>query len=170
MTEIDGGLRETGAVHIWHGRVRDQLPPSDLAVLADDELGRALRAGGVRSAHYAGVRAAVRRVLGDHYLGLPPSASAARRARCTDPAHGAPPSRAPGALLDFSLSRSGPHWLLAVTAGAKIGVDNAPLDSAVGVADVALTEDERARMRGLEAGDNSSWYLLTSLCMCWVLL
>ncbi|WP_143660827.1 hypothetical protein [Streptomyces sp. st140] len=77
MTEIDGGLRETGAVHIWHGRVRDQLPPSDLAVLAvlaDDELGRALRAGGVRSAHYAGVRAAVRRVLGDHYLGLPPSA------------------------------------------------------------------------------------------------
>ncbi len=100
----------------------------------------------------------------------PPSASAARRARCTDPAHGAPPSRAPGALLDFSLSRSGPHWLLAVTAGAKIGVDIEPLDSAVGVADVALTEDERARMRGLEAGDNSSWYLLTSLCMCWVLL
>ncbi len=57
-----------------------------------------------------------------------------------------------------------------MTAGAKIGVDIEPLDSAVGVADVALAEDERARMRGLEAGDKSSWYLLTSLCMCWVLL
>jgi 4'-phosphopantetheinyl transferase len=154
MTEIDGGFRETGAVHIWHGRVRDQLPPSDLAVLADDELARARWAGGAPSAHYAGVRAAVRRVLGDHYLGLPPSAVRFGRhacPRCTDPAHGRPRVEHPATPLDFNLSRSGPYWLLAVTAGAKVGVDIERLDSAVGVADVALTEDERARMRGLEA-------------------
>ncbi|MCA1271682.1 hypothetical protein ACIPQH_17815 [Streptomyces rubiginosohelvolus] len=75
-------------------------------------------------------------------------AAAVRFGRQVCPLYGsgarAPLSRAPGAPLDFSLSRSGPHWLLAVTAGAKIGVDIEPLDSAVGVADVALTEDERA--------------------------
>ncbi|MFF4856932.1 4'-phosphopantetheinyl transferase family protein [Streptomyces rubiginosohelvolus] len=132
MTEIDGGFRETGAIHIWHGRVRDQLPPSGLAVLADDGLARARRAGGVPSAHYAGVRPAVRRVLG-----LRPSAVRFGRhacRRCTDPAHGRPRVERPATTLDFNLSRSGPYWLLAVTAGAKIGVGIERLDSAVGVA------------------------------------
>ncbi|WP_327708346.1 4'-phosphopantetheinyl transferase superfamily protein [Streptomyces sp. NBC_00464] len=154
MAEISGLLRETRAIHIWHGRVRDLLPSSDLAVLADDELGRIRRAGRVRSAHYAGVHAAVRRVLGDHYLGVPPSAVRFGRhacPRCTDPAHGRPRIEHPATTLDFNLSRSGPYWLLAVTAGEKVGVDIERRTSAVGVADVALTAYELARIRGLEA-------------------
>lgn len=153
MTEISGRFRETGAIHVWHGRVRDQVLPSDLVVLADDELGKVRQASGVRSAHYAGVHATLRRVLGDRYLGVPPSAVRFGRdacPRCPDPAHGRPRIEYPATTLDFNLSRSGPYWLLAVTAGAKAGVDIERRNSAVGVADVALTKDELARMRGLE--------------------
>ncbi|MGW1625937.1 4'-phosphopantetheinyl transferase family protein [Streptomyces sp. NPDC002172] len=149
MTETSGRFRETGAIHVWHGRVGDQTLPSDLLVLGDDELRLAGRASDLRATHYAGVHAAVRRVLGSRYLGVSPAdVRFGRHAcpRCADPGHGRPRIEHPVTALDFSLSRSGPHWLLAVTAGEQVGVDieRCAPDQ---VAEVALTDDELDLMR-----------------------
>ncbi|MFI6207791.1 4'-phosphopantetheinyl transferase family protein [Streptomyces sp. NPDC051041] len=139
-------------IHVWHGRVPDQILSSDLAVLGEDEL-RVIRGmSGVRAAHYAGVHAAVRRVLGYRYLGV--SAEAVRFGRhacprCAGPAHGRPRIEHPVTALDYSLSRSGPYWLLAVTAGEQVGVDIER--RTVGrVAETALTDDELDRVRRAE--------------------
>jgi 4'-phosphopantetheinyl transferase len=152
MAETRGRFRETGAIHLWHGRVPDQVLSSDLAVLGEDEL-RVIRGmSGVRAAHYAGVHAAVRRVLGHRYLGVPTEAVRFGRhacPRCADPAHGRPRIEHPVTALDFSLSRSGPYWLLAVTAGEQVGVD---IERRIAgcVAETALTDDELARVRRAE--------------------
>ncbi|MFH9004306.1 4'-phosphopantetheinyl transferase family protein [Streptomyces afghaniensis] len=152
MTETRGRFRETGVIHVWHGRVPDQVPSSDLAVLSEDELRVTSSRSGVRAAHYAGVHAAVRRVLGHQYLGVPAEAVRFGRhacPRCADPAHGRPRIEQPVTALDFSLSRSGPYWLLAVTAGEQVGVD-IERHTAGPVAETVLTEDELDRVRRAE--------------------
>ncbi|MFF9675221.1 4'-phosphopantetheinyl transferase family protein [Streptomyces eurythermus] len=114
------------AVHVWHGRAGDLPDPADLAVLDDTELSTFRRRGAPFAARYAGAHAAVRRILADHYLGGPPAAIRFGRhpcPRCGDPLHGRPRIVAPATRLDFSLSHSGPYWLLAVTAAGQVGVD-----------------------------------------------
>jgi 4'-phosphopantetheinyl transferase len=153
MNDRLGRFGESNAVHVWHGRVPDVADPADLALLDDVEL-RAFRA---RSApldgHYAGAHAVVRRILVDHYLGGPPTTirfGRQRCPRCGDHTHGRPRIVAPATRLDFSLSRSGPYWLLAVTAGGQVGVD---IEQHVGLdfesaAQAVLSEDELAILRG----------------------
>ncbi len=156
MSERIGRLGETAAVHVWHGRARDTPDPADTALLDDVEL----RAAGARraplDARYAGAHAAVRRILADHYLGGSPAAirfGRHRCLRCDDRTHGRPRVVMPATRLEFSLSRSGPHWLLAVTAGGQVGVDieqRGEFDIG-GTAEVALSDDERTALRA--AGD-----------------
>ncbi|MER6080251.1 hypothetical protein [Streptomyces sp. NPDC001833] len=59
-------------------------------------------------------------------LGVPPADVRFGRHTCprrADPGRGRPRIEHPATALDFSLSRPGPPWLLAVTAGEKAGGD-----------------------------------------------
>jgi 4'-phosphopantetheinyl transferase len=74
---------------------------------------------------YAAAHAALRRVL-SHYLAVPPGEVILGRRpcpRCAHPRHGRPRIEWPPTDLEFNLSRSGPHWLLAVVVGHRVGVD-----------------------------------------------
>ncbi|GAA2735176.1 4'-phosphopantetheinyl transferase family protein [Streptomyces nogalater] len=116
----------SNAVHVWHGRAADLPDPADVALLDATELDTFRRRGAPFAGRYAAAHAAVRRILADHYLGGPPAAVRFGRhpcPRCGDPLHGRPVILAPATRLDFSLSHSGPYWLLAVTAGGQVGVD-----------------------------------------------
>lgn len=165
MSDRLGRFGESNAVHVWHARVPDVPDPADLALLDDVEL-RTFRA---RSApfdsHYAGAHAAVRRILADHYLGGPPTAirfGRQRCPRCGDHTHGRPRIVAPATRLDFSLSHSGPDWLLAVTAGGRVGVDieqHAGLDFE-SAAEAVLSEDELAILRGTKVAREREEFFL----------
>ncbi|KUN95453.1 4'-phosphopantetheinyl transferase family protein [Streptomyces caeruleatus] len=167
MNDTRGRLAVTGAVHIWHGRVRDELAPGDLALLDDEELRLARGRRPPHQAHYAGVHALLRRLLADHYLGGPPGAIRFGRhicPACGDRSHGRPRIARPATGLEFSLSRSGPHWALAVTAAGSVGID---LESrrdfaAEGVSELALSDPELARMRALEREDDRREFFLRS--------
>ncbi|MCX4830336.1 4'-phosphopantetheinyl transferase superfamily protein [Streptomyces sp. NBC_01016] len=118
-------LRETDAVHVWQGKVSDQLDPAALALLSPDERAIAARRAAPIGTRYAKVHAEVRRILAG-YLDADPRELRVGRwpcPRCPDPAHGRPRLVVPGTGLDFNLSRSGPHWLLAVSAQRPVGVD-----------------------------------------------
>ncbi|MFJ4712042.1 4'-phosphopantetheinyl transferase family protein [Streptomyces sp. NPDC088785] len=143
------------AVHVWHGRVPDLPDPADVALLDANEHATFRRRSAPFDGHYAGAHAALRRVVADHYLGCPPAAVRFGRhpcPRCADPTHGRPRIVAPATRLDFSLSRSGPYWLLAVTAGGPVGIDIEQVTGRAGVdeaADVALSEGELGLLRGI---------------------
>ncbi|MCY0941348.1 amino acid adenylation domain-containing protein [Streptomyces antarcticus] len=152
MSHRIGRLGESGAVHIWHGRVTDVPDPADIDLLDDEEL-RVFRARlPPLDAHYAGAHAAVRRILADDYLGGSPAAIRFGRhacARCGDPTHGRPRIMAPATRLELNLSRSGPYWVCAVTAGGQVGVDierHARLD-VEGAAEFVLSDEELAGLR-----------------------
>ncbi|MFI6012817.1 4'-phosphopantetheinyl transferase family protein [Streptomyces sp. NPDC051243] len=167
MNHIRGRLAVTGAVHIWHGRVPDELDPGDLALLDDEELRLARGRRPPYQAHYAGVHALVRRLLADHYLGGPPGAIRFGRHSCPgcgDRSHGRPRITRPATGLEFSLSRSGPHWALAVTAAGSVGIDvESRRDfAAEGVSELALSHPELARMRALEREEDRREFFLRS--------
>ncbi|MYX42880.1 4'-phosphopantetheinyl transferase superfamily protein [Streptomyces sp. SID89] len=153
-----GRFGRSNAVHVWHGRVPDVPDPADVAVLDAAELRTYRGRRPPFDGRYAGAHAAVRRVLADHYLGCPPDAIRFGRhtcPRCADGTHGRPRVVAPVTRLEFSLSRSGPYWLLSVTAGGRVGIDievHGGRDLG-GMADVALSSDESA---ALEAVDDVS--------------
>ncbi len=144
-----GLFGRTNAVHVWHGRVPDFPDPADVALLDATELRTYRGRSAPFDGHYSGAHAAVRRILADRYLGCAPAAVRFGRQvcpRCADRVHGRPRIVEPATRLDFSLSRSGPYWLLAVTAGGQVGIDievhgGRDLD---GMAEVALTQSELA--------------------------
>ncbi|MEU2426296.1 4'-phosphopantetheinyl transferase superfamily protein [Streptomyces sp. NPDC007851] len=144
-------LRDDGAVHVWHGRAPDALGPDDTALLSDEETRKARRLPATASLRYAAAHAAVRRVLAGH-LGVPPRDLVLGRhpcPRCAHPRHGRPRIDWPPTDLEFSLSRSGPHWLLAVGAGQRLGVDlegGRPLD-VEGASRLVLSASELAHLR-----------------------
>ncbi|MBQ0984639.1 4'-phosphopantetheinyl transferase superfamily protein [Streptomyces sp. F63] len=162
-----GRLAGTGTVHIWHGRVADELVPDDLALLDDEELRLTRGRRPPFDAHYAGAHAVLRRLLADHYLGRSPGAIQFGRHSCPacgDRTHGRPRIVRPATSLEFSLSRSGPLWALAVTAGAAVGVDiesshGSPPD---GVSELVLSDRELARMRAMRHADGRQEFLLRS--------
>ncbi|MEV6049434.1 4'-phosphopantetheinyl transferase superfamily protein [Streptomyces sp. NPDC052107] len=152
-------LGDSDAVHIWRGRAPDVLGPGDTEPLSDEESGKAGRLPAAAALRYAAAHTAVRRVLSG-YLGVPPRDVVFGRRpcpRCAHPGHGRPRIDWPPTDLEFSLSRSGPHWLLAVVAGRRVGVDlegGRPLDvdgasrfamSAAELAHVLSAPDDRAR-------------------------
>jgi 4'-phosphopantetheinyl transferase len=142
-----GRFGHSNAVHLWHGRVADFPDPADVALLDDTESRTYRSRRAPFDGHYAGAHAAMRRILADHYLGCPPATIRFGRhlcPRCADGEHGRPRVVAPVTRLHFSLSRSGPYWLLAVTVGGQVGVDveaRGGLDLE-GVAEVALSDAE----------------------------
>jgi 4'-phosphopantetheinyl transferase len=125
MTAAYERLRDRDAVHIWRGRAPDTLPPDDTDLLSEEELQMVRRLPDAAAVRYAAAHVAVRRVL-CAYLGVPPREVVLGRRpcpRCAHPRHGRPRIDWPPTDLDFNLSRSGPHWLLAVVAGHQVGVD-----------------------------------------------
>ncbi|MBO1334098.1 4'-phosphopantetheinyl transferase superfamily protein [Streptomyces sp. VRA16 Mangrove soil] len=155
------------AVHVWHGRVPDVPDPDDVALLDAAELRTYQGRSAPFDGHYAGAHAAVRRILADQYLGCPPSAIRFGRhacPRCADATHGRPRVVAPATRLDFSLSRSGAYWLLAVTAGGQVGIDlevHGGLDLA-GMAEVALSAGELAALDTLGSEPEREAFFLRS--------
>ncbi|MGW2964266.1 4'-phosphopantetheinyl transferase family protein [Streptomyces sp. NPDC001220] len=152
-------LRDGGAVHVWRGRTPDAFGPGDTALVSDEESRKVRRLPATAALRYAAAHTAMRRVLAG-YLGVPPRDVVFGRRpcpRCAHPGHGRPRIDWPPTDLDFSLSRSGPHWLLAVAAGQRVGVDlesSRPLDvdgasrfvmSASELAHVRAARDDTAR-------------------------
>ncbi|MFD7998265.1 4'-phosphopantetheinyl transferase family protein [Streptomyces mirabilis] len=125
MTAAYEYLRDHDAVHVWRGRAPDTLAPDDTSLLSEEELRAVRRLPRPAATRYASAHAGLRRVLAE-YLGAPPHALVLGRRpcpRCAHPRHGRPRIDWPPTDLDFNLSRSGPYWLLAVTAGRQVGVD-----------------------------------------------
>ncbi|MGV9451894.1 4'-phosphopantetheinyl transferase family protein [Streptomyces sp. NPDC003635] len=125
MTAAYEYLRDHDAVHVWRGRAPDTLAPGDLDLLSEEELAQVRRLGDPAATRYASAHAALRRILSE-YLGVPPREVVLGRRpcpRCAHPRHGRPTIDRPATDLDFNLSRSGPHWLLAVLVGRQVGVD-----------------------------------------------
>ncbi|MCJ0871770.1 4'-phosphopantetheinyl transferase superfamily protein [Streptomyces sp. AP-93] len=118
-------LLEADAVHIWQGRAPDEMDPADLLLLSDQELRVVERRSEQAGARYASAHAALRRILAGYLDVAPDAIRLGRRPcpRCEHPEHGRPRVDWPETGLDFNLSRSGPHWLLAVVAGRQVGVD-----------------------------------------------
>ncbi|MBT2510600.1 4'-phosphopantetheinyl transferase superfamily protein [Streptomyces sp. ISL-98] len=120
-------LRAEDAVHVWQGRTTTALPDpaGTAAVLSGAELAAMERLPRQAGLHYGGAHAGLRQILAG-YLGVSPAELRFGRRPCPccgDAQHGRPRLEWPDAALDFNLSRSGPHWLLAVTAGHQVGVD-----------------------------------------------
>ncbi|WP_051796833.1 4'-phosphopantetheinyl transferase superfamily protein [Streptomyces sp. NRRL S-87] len=142
---------DADVTHVWWGTVEGTLGPDAAAVLsaAERDAARAMTAEAGR--HYAGAHVAVRRILAA-YLGTGPAELRLGRLRCPecgDATHGAPCVEWPQTELSYSLSRSGPHWLLGVTGGGRrIGVD---LEQVLGfdtesVAPLVLSDRELAHL------------------------
>ncbi|MGV9272681.1 4'-phosphopantetheinyl transferase superfamily protein [Streptomyces griseosporeus] len=158
-------LRQTDAVHVWQGRVPDSFDPAALAVLSPGERETAARRPAPVGTRYARVHAEVRRILAG-YLDADPGELRVGRwpcPRCPDPAHGRPRLEFPRTGLDFNLSHSGAHWLLAVTAERPVGVD---LENARPAADLwttsaaVMSPSELRHLRGLpdEAARTAAYY------------
>ncbi|MER5755698.1 4'-phosphopantetheinyl transferase superfamily protein [Streptomyces sp. NPDC002088] len=162
-----GRFGRSNAVHVWHGRVTDLPDPADVALLDAAELRTYQGRSAPFDGHYAGAHAAVRRILADHYLGCPPAAIRFGRhlcPRCADGTHGRPKVVAPATRLDFSLSRSGPYWLLAVTAGGQVGIDievHGGRDLG-GMAEVALSDGELAALEAAGSEQEREAFFLRS--------
>ncbi|MFE3853481.1 4'-phosphopantetheinyl transferase family protein [Streptomyces griseorubiginosus] len=144
-------LRAQDAVHIWRGRAPDALLPEDAGLLSAAELEVVRRRSQQAAVRYAGAHAALRRVLA-RYLGEPPERIRLGRQpcpRCEHPEHGRPRIDWPPSGLDFNLSRSGVHWLLAVAADRQVGADieDGRTVDVEGSSTIVLTDDELAHMR-----------------------
>ncbi|MEU7133052.1 hypothetical protein [Streptomyces sp. NPDC046261] len=141
-----------GATHVWWGTVSGPLALSETAMLPAAERERGYAMDARAGAHYTGVRVAVRRILA-RYLGVDPALIRFGRLPCPQCAgddHGAPSVVWPPTELNYSLSRSGPHWLLGVTGGRRrvgTGLDEtSPLDVSA-VAATVLSVRELGRLR-----------------------
>ena len=129
MRFVIAGLGD-GQVHVWHGCIhpadRTEPRPADLAVLSAGEHLRCERfTRAADRVRFAAAHAAARRLLAA-YLGAAPTAIVMGRCRCCmcgSDQHGAPRISFPSTDIRCNLSRSGDHWLLAVTNGGSIGAD-----------------------------------------------
>lgn len=145
-----------GAVHVWRGRAPDALGPGDTALLSAEEAHKVRRLPATAALRYAAAHTAVRRVLAGQ-LGVPPRDLVLGRhpcPRCAHPGHGRPRIEWPPTDLDFSLSRSGPHWLLALGAGRRVGADlegGRPLD-VDGASRFVMSAAELAHVRSAPDG------------------
>ncbi|MFG2529169.1 4'-phosphopantetheinyl transferase family protein [Streptomyces sp. NPDC048516] len=149
---------DRGAAHVWWGTAAAPSALSATAVLsaAEGEWARAMTAeAGLR---YTAAQVAVRRILAG-YLGTDPALVLLGRLRCPQCAgddHGAPCVVWPPTELSYSLSRSGPHWILGVTGGRRrigIGIEEmSPVDLDA-VAPTVLSMRELSRLRAQPASE-----------------
>jgi 4'-phosphopantetheinyl transferase len=112
-------------LHLWRGRSPAVVAAADLAILAAPELQRFEGMLAAAGARFAGSRAAVRRILADCLEVEPSRLVIGRKAcpGCGSSEHGPPVVLEPPTTLEFSVSRSGDSWLVAVTDGVPLGVD-----------------------------------------------
>jgi 4'-phosphopantetheinyl transferase len=158
-------MLSAGELHIWQGRASSHTAYADWALLSKQEQARWRRLPPVAAAHYAGSRAAARRILG-RYLTTPPVKLRMDRASC--PACGRASAGRPVVYSDedplwFSLSRSGPNWLLALSRHL-LGVDIEcwrPVDVEA-LEPLALSERERTTMADHDKADRLDLFF-----RCW---
>ncbi|WP_327258015.1 4'-phosphopantetheinyl transferase family protein [Streptomyces sp. NBC_01244] len=147
-------LREDDAVHVWQGVASDHPEPGAAELLSAEERALAVRRSGRAGIRYANIHAAVRRVLARYLESDPGEIRLGRQPcpRCPDPAHGRPAVVWPPTGLDFNLSRSGGHWLLALTADRQVGVDIEDprlLDDFTGTSLFVMSREELAHLASL---------------------
>ncbi|MBT2491919.1 4'-phosphopantetheinyl transferase superfamily protein [Streptomyces sp. ISL-96] len=151
MTAEYERLRTRDGVHIWQGRAPDLLGPGNAALLSAAELEIVRRRSERAAVRYAGAHAALRRILAG-YLSVPPERIRLGRQpcpRCAHPEHGRPRVDWPHTALDFNLSRSGSHWLVAVAVGSQVGADieDGRAVDVEGSSTLVLADGELAHMR-----------------------
>ncbi|OEJ94002.1 4'-phosphopantetheinyl transferase family protein [Streptomyces thermolilacinus] len=162
--EAGPGIPAPGECHLWHVPVLER--PDWLPVLDREERAAAERFTRVRARHVFTTSRAAQRLIGALYLGLPPRDVVITRDchRCATAtphgrprfAHGAP------APVDYSVSHTEEHLLVAVTGHGAVGVDiegRASLRDVDGLAGVALTTAEREHFATLSAEDRPRWLL-----------
>lgn len=158
------GIPAPGECHLWHVPVRER--PDWLPYLDREERAAADRFTRVRARHVFTTSRAAQRLIGAFYLGLPPRDVLITR-DCPRCATGAPHGRprfahgAP-APVDYSVSHTEEHLLVAVTGRGAVGVDiegRASLRDVDGVARVALTTAEREHFATLSAEERPRWLL-----------
>ncbi|MYW67604.1 4'-phosphopantetheinyl transferase superfamily protein [Streptomyces sp. SID8379] len=147
-----------GEAHVWWWRCPERTDPADLALLGTDEFHRALGMLAERdAAEFVGSRARARRALGA-LLQLPPEQVELGRQQCPGcggTGHGPPQLVRPPLPLSVSLSRTAGWGVLALGAGARIGVDAEalrPVHDAVFTGSV-LTPAEREHLDALAPGE-----------------
>ncbi|MFE7767629.1 4'-phosphopantetheinyl transferase family protein [Streptomyces sp. NPDC057438] len=154
-----GGPRRAADVHVWTWRTPGTPDPADLLLLDEDERARVHRCRHPRdAAALARTRAGARRALGG-LLGTSPAEVSLGNAPCSgcgSRRHG-PPLLLRPALSDppgLSLARTEGCGVLAVCAGTSVGIDVEAVRSvdAEGLAEVVLTERERAHVLGVPEG------------------
>lgn len=126
-----------GEVHVWQGTASRHTAYADWAMLSPQEHERWRRLPPVAAAYYAGCHATMRRILG-RYLSTPPVSVRLGLAA------GRPIVHTADDPLWFSLSHSGPHWMLALSR-YLLGVDiqcERPVDIEA-LEDLALSKAER---------------------------
>ncbi|HZM81113.1 MAG TPA: 4'-phosphopantetheinyl transferase superfamily protein [Candidatus Limnocylindrales bacterium] len=158
-------MLSAGELHIWQGAASSHTTYADWALLSQPEHARWRRLPPVAAAYYAGSRAAARRILG-RYLSTAPVKLRLDRASCPAcgrASAGRPVVHSEGDPLWFSLSRSGPHWLLALSRHL-LGVDiecRRPVDIEA-LEPLALTEQERRTLDDRDKADRLDLFF-----RCW---
>ncbi|HEX6685720.1 MAG TPA: 4'-phosphopantetheinyl transferase superfamily protein [Candidatus Limnocylindrales bacterium] len=162
-------MLSAGELHIWQGTASRHTAYADWALLSTEEHERWRRLPPLAAAYYAASHAAARRILG-RYLEAPPATLRLGRASC--PACGRTgagrpvvqiPGDPPGDPLWFSLSRSGPQWLLAL-GRHLIGVDiesSRPVDIEA-LETLALSGKERKTLADHDKADRLDLFF-----RCW---
>lgn len=150
---------------VWWWELPERVDPADVVLLGPAERERLRRLRSERAAaSFARTRAAARRALGA-LLGVPAAEVVLGREECPgcgDPQHGPPRLARPEVPLAISLSRTAGRGLLAVGAGARVGVD---VEAVRGVrtdalAQVVLTPRERAAVHRVPPGRKRDRLLL----------
>jgi 4'-phosphopantetheinyl transferase len=158
-------MLSAGELHIWQGTATRHTPYADWALLSNEEHARWRRMPPVAAAYYAASHAAARRILG-RYLTTAPVKLRMGRASCPScgrASAGRPVVHSDGNPLWFSLSRSGPHWLLALS-HHLLGVDIEswrPVDIEA-LESLALTEHERRAIADHDKADRLDLFF-----RCW---
>ncbi|MFE8938667.1 4'-phosphopantetheinyl transferase family protein [Streptomyces sp. NPDC000963] len=160
------GIPAPGECHLWHVPVRAR--PDWYALLDRQERASAARFTRAPARDVFLTSRAAQRLVGAHYLGVPPHAVAVRRdcVHCaTEPpvphgrprfAHGTPPP------VDYSVSHTEEHLLVAVTGHGVVGVDieaRGSLRNLDVLPGAVLTPAEREHFTALPAHERPDWLL-----------
>lgn len=147
-----------GECHLWP--VPIGLTGPWLDVLDADELRHAERLPVEHARHTFVSSRATQRLIGAHYLGVPPeSVTIVRDCGYCGARHGRP--RFPGAAVDYSVSHAGNWLVVAVVGTGRVGVDveSAATERDVdGLARHALTSAEHDHFRALPEPARAGWF------------